>query len=186
MITVHTRKKFLEVIKGCLPDYPVCAELGALNGEFSKEIFKILNPKPLYLIDPYETSIEKYGDGMNNTPVAYSTEEQYQRLVKEMETYTLFDLIYIVRKYSWDAAYDYENNSFDLVYIDASHRYHDVKRDLFDWYCKVKVDGIISGHDYTEHKEFGVIKAVDEFVKENDVEWIVFNKNGGDWALRKK
>ena len=35
----------------------------------------------------------------------------------------------------------------DLVFIDADHRYASIKRDLEAWWPKVKVGGILCGHD---------------------------------------
>lgn len=62
-----------------------------------------------------------------------------------------------------------EDNSIDLVFIDADHSYESVKEDIEHWISKVRKGGILSGHDYsTEHKEcFGVVKAVDEIFKTN-------------------
>ena len=42
--------------------------------------------------------------------------------------------------------------------------YDGVKNDLEGWRQKVKVGGIISGHDYHVHKILGVVPAVNEFI----------------------
>jgi len=75
---------------------------------------------------------------------------------------------------------------FDFVYHDASHIYEDVIRDLVQWEKKVKVNGFICGHDYIQHEDFGVIDAVDKFCDLYNYEMIIFNKNGGDYALSRK
>jgi predicted O-methyltransferase YrrM len=67
---------------------------------------------------------------------------------------------------SLDAVSLYENRSLDFIFIDASHEYEDVKKDIIAWYPKLKLGGIIAGHDYTSYD--GVKKAVDE---------ILINKN---------
>lgn len=56
---------------------------------------------------------------------------------------------------------------FDLIYIDGSHEYEDVKQDIIESLKHVKEGGIISGHDYNS-KSIGVIQAVNEFF--NNVE----------------
>lgn len=65
----------------------------------------------------------------------------------------------------------------DLVYIDADHRYDQVRKDIHSWWPFVAHGGIIAGHDYGIMQ--GVTKAVDEFGKdgsESNVWWRV--KNG--------
>jgi len=41
------------------------------------------------------------------------------------------------------------NNSLDFVYIDGDHSYAAVKQDIVAWIPKVKVGGVICGHDIT-------------------------------------
>ena len=71
----------------------------------------------------------------------------------------------IIKKNSIDAAAQFEDNSLDFVFIDASHEYEDVKKDINAWLPKVKKNGILAGHDYyvDEYDYFpGVKKAVNE------------------------
>jgi hypothetical protein len=65
----------------------------------------------------------------------------------------------IIRENSWDAANKFEDNSIDFLFIDASHLYENVKRDIENWYPKMKKNSTIAGHDY----DTGVQQAVDEF-----------------------
>ena len=76
------------------------------------------------------------------------------------------DIITPIRMTSLDAVSLYENRSLDFIFIDASHEYEDVKKDIIAWYPKLKLGGIIAGHDYTSYD--GVKQAVDE---------ILINKN---------
>jgi predicted O-methyltransferase YrrM len=63
---------------------------------------------------------------------------------------------------SAQSAAQFPDNSLDFVFIDASHDYDSVKRDIKAWLPKVrKPNGIIAGHDYCEVWP-GVIKAVHE------------------------
>ncbi len=45
------------------------------------------------------------------------------------------------------------NGIADLVFIDADHRFNSVKQDILNWYPKVKVDGILCGHDCEKYYE---------------------------------
>jgi predicted O-methyltransferase YrrM len=83
-----------------------------------------------------------------------------------------------VRSISWEAASKYKNKSLDFVFIDASHDYESVKKDIEAWLPKVKEGGVIAGHDYDWCD--GVRKAVDEvFEKKNITEtelcWVYNN-----------
>lgn len=60
------------------------------------------------------------------------------------------------------------DKSLDFVYIDANHHYKEVLADLKAWYPKVRHGGIFSGHDYCHYQDIEVIKAVDEWCKENN------------------
>ena len=55
----------------------------------------------------------------------------------------------------------FEDKSVDLLYIDANHSYECVKEDITNWYPKLKKNGILIGHDYSE-KFPGVEKATKE------------------------
>ena len=56
----------------------------------------------------------------------------------------------------------FETASCDIVYIDASHDYESVKKDIDAWVKVVKPGGYLCGDDYV-HCWPGVIKAVNEY-----------------------
>jgi len=64
----------------------------------------------------------------------------------------------------------YSNNThkFDLIYIDGSHEYKDVKFDIQNSIKLLKSNGVIAGHDYNYTCE-GVIFAVNEFFTSPEV-----------------
>ena len=81
---------------------------------------------------------------------------------------------------SLEAANQYDNNSLDFVFIDASHEYESVKADIEAWYSKVKSGGFIGGHDYLKgDSKYGVYLAVDERFETN------FELYGTSWLHRK-
>lgn len=55
------------------------------------------------------------------------------------------------------------DNSIDLLFIDGAHHYEQVKRDMLNYWPKIKVGGILLGHDYSRQKlHRGVVKAARE------------------------
>ena len=83
------------------------------------------------------------------------------------------DIINPVRLLSIEAAKQYEDNSLDVVFIDADHSYKSVMEDLQAWYPKVKPGGVIAGHDFSFDPNFahpGVTRAVLEFFQDKPLE----------------
>lgn len=179
---VDSREEFLKELCKYLPNYNIGVEIGVLNGDFSFQILNTINIKKLYLIDPYLIGEEKYAGGLNTS---YSTELDYINLLNRFNDQISNGTIIVDRRFSFDAVNDYPDNIFDFVYIDASHLYKDVLKDLNDWMPKLKNGGLMCGHDYTITQDFGVIKAVDEFMEQHFFEMILYNNIRGDFALRK-
>lgn len=73
-----------------------------------------------------------------------------------------------IRSTSLEASQQFSDEELDIVFIDASHYYNDVKSDILAWMPKVKTGGIIAGHDYTQSWP-EVIKAVNEIFDENQL-----------------
>jgi predicted O-methyltransferase YrrM len=67
----------------------------------------------------------------------------------------------ILKGVSWEQAVNIEDKSVDLVFIDASHDYNSVIKDIKAWMPKIKKGGILCGHDI----QFpGVFKATRELI----------------------
>ena len=101
----------------------------------------------VYCVDPWEYALPR--------------NREYEEFVKNTRHK---NNIIPIRKRSLDGVKDFADNSLDFVYIDGLHDFENVKSDIEAWYQKVRIGGILGGHDYT-HKRGGqeVIKAVDTF-----------------------
>lgn len=67
----------------------------------------------------------------------------------------------ILEGVSWEQAEKVQDGSLDFVFIDASHDYESVKKDIEAWSPKVRPGGLISGHDANWD---GVVKALRETI----------------------
>ncbi len=156
----RVRRKLLKK----MPKDSVCAELGVMDGLFSKEIIKITKPKKLVLIDIWQVN-QTFSD-----PI---TQKEYNLKYNSVkEKFKLNPKVKIIKGRT-DSINTFPDNYFDWVYIDADHRYKAVKNDLENCYPKVKPGGYIIGDDYLDasYKDmiWGVIEAVDEFVKTHEI-----------------
>ena len=183
MIKVQSRIDFLLFLKQQIPENSLVVEIGVLHGDFSELILNILSPSKLFLVDPYIINENTYSDGLTTS---YSTEHDYVSILRRFQSQIYNKQIIIDKNYSYISVNKYTDGTIDAVYLDGSHLYEDVKKDLNDWLPKLKEGSLICGHDYVNISNFGVIQAVDEFCTEHNFEMILFNENGGDWALKSK
>jgi len=96
-------------------------------------------------------------------------DKQYEDFKKSVDDKPF---VKIRRGYSFDVVNEFPDEFFDFVFIDADHTYEGCKKDIHDWYPKVKKGGVLCGHDYVHRAiktangtlSFGVVEAVDEFI----------------------
>ena len=95
----------------------------------------------------------------------------------------------LYRMMSYEAAKNFPDEYFDLIYIDADHSYNGVKKDLEAWWPKVKKGKYFTGDDYSHSHapvnglKFEVIEAVDEFAAKLGLPVYKLTSNG--WAIIK-
>jgi predicted O-methyltransferase YrrM len=87
-----------------------------------------------------------------------SYEDIYEIFLKNINP--VKDYINVVKKISWEAASDYTNESLDFIFIDASHDYESVKKDITSWLPKLKIGSIIAGHDYYHNPVFNAVNEL--------------------------
>lgn len=122
--------------------FKVGAEIGVYRGQFSEKLFQSNPNLKLYCVDPWTIykGYEIFG---------VTHKESYQETKERTSKYNCT----IIRRFSMDAVKDFEDESLDFVYIDANHNFQSVVNDLCEWSRKVKVGGIVCGHDYSFVKD---------------------------------
>lgn len=143
---------------------PKICEVGVRFGNHFRKVFTD-NVEIAVAVDPW-----RLFESQDCDPDASYTQ---QDLDKQYEDFTKsFDgdkRVIVERDISLNAAQKYSDNYFDFIYIDGNHKYGHCKNDLNAWWSKVKVGGILAGHDYINVRDFGVIQAVTEFKLENNI-----------------
>ncbi|NBP01757.1 MAG: class I SAM-dependent methyltransferase [Proteobacteria bacterium] len=131
----------------------VGAELGVKEGYLSKT-FLSTNPKLTM------HSIDLWGEH-STIPEVHEHENNYNLAKSQLTEFGARSII--KRMLTTDAVTDFEDDSLDFVYIDATHTYEAVKEEIALWSSKVKANGLVTGHDYVPGWA-GVIQAVDESI----------------------
>ena len=164
--------KRIELYKQFDSTYKLGAEIGVRAGLNAVNILKYFKDMHLYLVDPWS------GDPKRS--------ERDNRVIQKYAIYHVRpyrDRVTVVKKKSTEFALEIPANYFDFVYIDGDHSYEAVCQDIRLWNDRVRSGDILSGHDYVYTKKHGVKRAVDEYVRENNIELNTFNKN---WYWRVK
>lgn len=178
MIIINNRIDLLKLI----PKDLIFAEIGVFLGQFSENILETCRPKELFLVDTFAGNVCS-GDKDGNNIIFTDMNKSYENL---LEKYKLMNNIKIVKDFSFNFLNNINDNYLDAVYIDADHSYEAVKKDLNLSYLKVKNGGYIMGHDYTEKMFPGVVKAVNEFCSEKNLEIFFLTRDGCPSYLIKK
>lgn len=146
-----------------VPKGSTCVEIGILKGDFSREIFRTVEPNKLYLIDNDPEAVE-----LANLSFKDHTDE---------------GKVIVYQRDSSEWLNSMPDETFDWIYIDGDHSYEGVKKDLEAAHTKIKPDGMITLNDYiffgsSDLTKYGVIEATNEFCLKYQYELIHFALHG--------
>lgn len=163
MQVFDTRAEMLSIV----PKNGVVCEVGVFRGDFAASILAVCEPREMVLIDEWPDRTISTGDvdGLNRV---WGNGYDLRRQVQERFT---GKPVRTVRGLSQLALAGFDDDSFDMIYIDADHSREAVTTDLDLALQKVRLGGYIMGHDYLPNytknpivwDRFGVKEAVDEF-----------------------
>lgn len=126
-------------------------EIGCFAGEST--IIFAPRVRCLYAVDPWLSGYDD--DDIGSRVMNEEIENDFDKATNK------FPNIVKMKMTSLQAHTRFANNTLDVVYIDACHKYEAVKNDIVIWKPKVKKGGIIAGHDFCMD---GVKKAVLESI----------------------
>ncbi len=137
-------------------------EIGVSTGGHSHALLKNTDIEKLYSIDPYTNNTTFHLSGRD-----YVYDVMFYRVKYRLGQYG--QRSELIRAYSADVINLFKDNDFDFVFVDGSHEYEYVKKDLVLYYEKVRPGGIMAGDDYNTGF-MGVPRAVNEFFNDKGVE----------------
>lgn len=166
--------------------HKIGAEIGGWKGHTTKRILELVPTiEKYYVIDPwelyveYEKSLDPRGDFAKMVKDMENVFNEFKKRVRPYKS-----KIEIMKMFSSEAVKNIPDESLDFIFIDGNHAYEYVKEDIVNWIPKVKMGGLISGHDYDRRDgtNLEVQKAVDEMLKkvnkgDNYVWWLWKKEN---------
>lgn len=161
----------IQILSSIIKDDYIGCELGVAEGDFSEQILVHSTIKHLYSIDMWA------GDRGHD-------DIQYKKAISKLFNYKHKNTIL---KYKFNEAIKlFANNFFDFIYIDGyAHTGQDNGKTLFDWWPKLKNNGIFSGHDYDKSWPKN-IEAINKFVVHHNQKInIIEDKPYNSWYIIK-
>jgi hypothetical protein len=141
-------------------------EIGVQQGRFSKFILDNSNLH-LIVLDAwryFETGYPEGGNVSDKQHLIYLNETLSTLQTNHEGRFTL------IRELSQVAHTFFKDEMFDFMYLDSNHTYSFVFRELENWWPKLKIGGVMAGHDFVDRDEaFGVKSAVTNFFREKNM-----------------
>ena len=99
---------------------------------------------------------------------------EYKQALRAVGLYSNYKLL----RMTFDEALDlFDDLSLDFVYVDGyAHSGEEGGDTIYKWFRKVKVGGVIAGDDYHREKWPLVVAAVDQFVRDTNLELFITDR----------
>jgi len=122
--------------------FKIGAEVGVAQGNHAVTLCKGNPGVHLFCVDVWDLypGYNEYTDRIH---------KYYAEAVTKLAPYNCT----FVKNFSMDAVQSFENESLDFVYIDGAHDFKNVAMDIAEWTKKVKIGGIVFGHDYKRSRD---------------------------------
>lgn len=163
-------------------------EVGVWQGHYSSHILAHW-PGFLYLVDPWKGDLYNYPD-IRDEP-QWVQNKYYATTLENVKPFT--GRYEIARMMSHEAVLHIPDNHLDFIYLDANHTYTYVLQDCELWWPKLKVGGMMSGHDFVDGEnlsgsDFGVASAVSDFMEKYapEAELFVLDEDWQSWYFIKE
>jgi predicted O-methyltransferase YrrM len=127
-------------------------EVGAWAGR-SADVLSRATDGVLYVVDSWEPSTDPLDETSSMDPRA--ARDEYMRTVGVRGNVVTYEMT------SAEAYAMSGHLSFDMIFLDADHRYEAVREDILMWRSRLRRGGLLCGHD---GEYASVRRAVDELV----------------------
>lgn len=156
-------------------------EVGVWKGHsisyLAKKIQEFTTDVNIYAVDLFSESPDFQGQSSlrDQLPIIYDIYNA------NLERAGVRNMIKDIKGWSWEVSDQFEKESLDFVFIDASHDVDSVIKDINAWLPKVKSGGLFSGHDgwsptvESALEKTNLIKDI-QYFHENKQVWYMWKK----------
>ena len=140
----------------------IVLEIGSYRGESTEILLKTGLVEHITCVDLWQNDYDNDDAASYTTPIP-EIEKQFD------ERLNIYSNVKKIKGNSNDIHSEFDNESFDLVYIDGDHRYEGCKNDIINFLPKVKNGGFIAGHD-GHHPP--IMRAIRDTIEKIDLNFV--------------
>lgn len=134
-------------IVDCFPNGKLL-EVGSWRGRSLTSVLfllKQLNYQKVYSVDTFMGAPTEISTSQKDA----LEQDIYFQFLSNIKSFGYGEIVTTYKMESIKAAHLFDDNYFDVIFIDADHIYEAVKQDIYAWLPKVKSGGILCGHDWS-------------------------------------
>lgn len=159
-----------------LPPGSIGCELGVARGDHAEDLLRNANPRELHLVDNW------------SWPKGLEPATETARIRSRFAAGIASGQVHVHPVSFAEYLASIPDRSLDWAYVDGAHDYADVSRDVWQAWSKVRVGGILCGHDFAIRPDAwrtGVCRAVIELIQNGAGTLVALSSERlGDWAVR--
>ena len=128
-------------------------EIGVDTAGFSSHILSKTQINQYYCVDNW---MDDFGSGVKMSKSVFNKNGDIRFTEAKERLEEFGDRAVFLRMPSLEAVNNFHDNSLDFVYIDGDHSIEGIYEDVKAWTPKIRIGGIISGHDYKDGPGSGI------------------------------
>ncbi len=169
-----------------MPKGGLAVEIGVWKGDFTRMLLNQLQPKKLYLIDPWKSFEDR-----NAAFDGQTKDAEFEKIYSDVKSRYAAEIeagkVEVKRGLSGDVLSEFEEESLSFAYMDGDHSYKGVCADLEQLWPLMRPGGIIMMDDYHRRGWWGddVVRAANEFIGSHAETVRIWSMRGAQLAIEK-